>query len=268
MIDWSDLIDELDAWNAAGLTATFWWRDDDAVEPNEKLDRLLEVTATVPIALSVIPGLATKALAKKLIDCKRITVFQHGWRHENHGSSSNPSEYPGNRPVHDVKNELREGRNRILELFGEDFRSVFTPPWGSFDDRFLPLFLESGLPSISREGPRSDATNAAGIFELNVHSNLLIWREDVATFAGANVVIGDLLAHLRARRLSLCDIDEPTGILSHHLDQDSCTFDFVKRLTDVICGHNAAKWLHVSEIFAQHGRCTKANRAWRSVGEI
>ena len=56
MIDWSDLIDELDAWNAAGLTATFWWRDDDAVEPNEKLDRLLEVTATVPIALSVWPA--------------------------------------------------------------------------------------------------------------------------------------------------------------------------------------------------------------------
>lgn len=82
MGEWQALIDELDAWTAAGLTATFWWRDDDGVAPTKQLDRLLATAQPLPIALAIISGWTTKALAEQLDGCQRITVLQHGWHHK------------------------------------------------------------------------------------------------------------------------------------------------------------------------------------------
>ena len=41
MGEWSDLEAELEAWRCRGRRATFWWRDDDAVEATPALERLL-----------------------------------------------------------------------------------------------------------------------------------------------------------------------------------------------------------------------------------
>jgi hypothetical protein len=252
MFGWSALIDELDTWDAAGLTATFWWRDDDAIEPTKQLDRLLAVAAQLPIALAVISGSAIQALAERLRDCRRITVLCHGWHHKNHGSPTNQTEYPGNRPADDVIKEFRQGRERMSALFGEIFQPVFVPPWHRFDDKFLPLLLQAGLWSISRGGARSSAAKDAGVFEGNVHADLVLWQHPYR-FVGARMAIDCLLKHLRGRRLGAFDIDEPTGILTHHSDQDSQAYDFIERLAEVTNAHKAAKWLQSSEIFPRHG---------------
>src|SRR5216684_8019215 len=67
--DWLDLERELDAWRAAGRSATLWWRDDDAVRPTPALDRLLAIAAGVPLALAVIPGPTGAPLAERLVSC-------------------------------------------------------------------------------------------------------------------------------------------------------------------------------------------------------
>jgi hypothetical protein len=252
MSEWPALIDELDAWGAAGSTATFWWRDDDAVEPTEQLDRLLPVAQSVPLALAVIPGLATAALAERLEDCHRITVLQHGWRHSNH-SPSGDSEYPCERPTADVRNELCDGRERLSAMFGERFEPVFAPPWHRFDDAFLPLLAESGIGSISRRGPRKGGARSAGIFESNVHALLIDWTRP-PTFVGDAIALQRILKHLRGRRQRTCDADEATGILTHHLVEDPRSYDFIERLADVVADHRAAEWLPASEIFARQVR--------------
>jgi hypothetical protein len=238
----------LDAWRAAGRTATFWWRDDDAREPTQQLDRLLSVAKSVPIALAVIPGLAVPALAERLRDCRQVSVFQHGWRHTNHGGPGRNSEYPGARAVEDVLNEMRDGRDRLSALFGDQFQPVFVPPWHGFDDRFLPLLAQSGIGAISRKGPRKSRLGAAGIFQSNVQAVFLNWTTPPA-FIGNEPAIERVLAHLRERRLATCDAEEPTGILTHHLDEDSRSYDFIERLVEVIGSHRAAKWLRASDIF-------------------
>ncbi len=55
---WQPLAEELDRWNHAGRIASFWLRDDDAVEPTARLDRLLGLTRTfaIPAVLAVIPA--------------------------------------------------------------------------------------------------------------------------------------------------------------------------------------------------------------------
>ena len=66
--DWPGLSAELDAWAAAGRTATFWWRDDDATAPTPELGRLLRLAGAhgAPLALAVIPAEAGPALAEAL----------------------------------------------------------------------------------------------------------------------------------------------------------------------------------------------------------
>ncbi len=247
------LIDELDAWGEAGLTATFWWRDDDAIEPTEQLDRLLAVAEPVPIALSVIPGLAKPTLAERLEDCKRITVFQHGWRHDSHSPTSEAnSEYPGGRLATDVLRELQDGREQMSTLFGDRFQSVFAPPWHGFADKFLPLLAHSGIGSISRNGPRKHAARAVGIFECNVHAVFINWKQP-PTFIGEGTALERVLKHLRGRRLRIFDTDEPTGILTHHLVEDAPSYDFIERLAEIISAHKAAKWLGAPEIFPRRG---------------
>ena len=67
MVDWPDLTRELDAWAEDGRTATFWWRDDDAVEVTPALEKLLQTAddAETPLSLAVIPG----ALRPDLVSC-------------------------------------------------------------------------------------------------------------------------------------------------------------------------------------------------------
>jgi hypothetical protein len=45
-------------------------------------------------------------------------------------------------------------------------------------------------------------------------------------------------------------VDEPTGILTHHLVQDEATDAFLHRLGVVTGTHAAARWLDPTEIFA------------------
>jgi len=84
---WEDLAAELARWRAQGRTATFWWRDDDAVENTPALGRLLDLrnNLQVPLALAVVPAPAKRSLVDALGYTSATAVLQHGWSHRNHG---------------------------------------------------------------------------------------------------------------------------------------------------------------------------------------
>jgi hypothetical protein len=62
--------------------------------------------------------------------------------------------------------------------------------------------------------------------------------------------LGDIVAHLRARRLGLCDAAEPTGILTHHAVTDDDSAAFLRALGACVGAHRAARWLAGHEVFA------------------
>ncbi len=78
---WAALEAELDIWQAAGRSATFWWRDDDAIAVTPALDRLLALAEGIPVALAVIPGRVEASFAERLGRAPEAAVLQHGWRH-------------------------------------------------------------------------------------------------------------------------------------------------------------------------------------------
>ena len=157
MVKWPDLMAEFDRWEEAGKVATLWWRDDDAVAPTARLDRLLSIASGVPVSLAVIPADAEQELAQWLADYLRsapkasVAVLQHGWRHLNHSGVGEKERIPSGTPKHQRwRRELAAGRARLSDLFGTRAQPVLVPPWNRFDDSLLGLLARCGLTGISR----------------------------------------------------------------------------------------------------------------------
>lgn len=248
MAGWSALTEELDRWRDAGMTATFWWRDDDAVDDTAELDVLLDRFGRLPIALAVIPGLATPKLAAKLAQYASVSVLQHGWRHANHATAGT-SEYPAHRAVEDVSRELSEGRRILMALFGRQTMPVFAPPWHGFDARFLALLRPNGLIGISRKGPRPGRFATEGVVQANAHVAPIEWSNPPA-FAGDELYLDQIIDHLRGRRLGRYDMTEATGLLTHHLAQNDASYSFIARLVGTVSEHAAGRWTKAKDLFS------------------
>lgn len=245
---WHRLVEELDRWGEAGTVATFWWRDDDAVEATPQLERLLDCAGPLPVALAVVPGGAAVGLADLLRSQASVTVLQHGWRHANHAPDGF-NEYPAGRSHAEVSAELAEGRTRLDRLFGTQAIPVFAPPWHGFDDGFLPVLRGNGLRAISRKGKRPATMAAPGVFQANAHVSPIKWT-DPPSFDNEDRYLDQFVDHLRGRRLGECDREEATGLLTHHLVQDRRSFAFIARFVDLVSGHPSAAWLSARTVFA------------------
>jgi hypothetical protein len=229
------------------MTATFWWRDDDAVAPRPELDRLLAYARFIPIALAVIPGLAIRELGEKLRLMPSIVVLQHGWKHTDH-TGGGRNEYPPSRSKDDVNDELTAGRRLLTDYFGEQLAPVFVPPWNQIDERFLSLVAKAGVAYISRKGPRSNVLAGPGLMQVNAHVSPIRWTKP-PSFGSDAEYLAIIEDHLRGRRTGRYDINEPTGLLTHHVAQNDRSYEFIDHLVEVIAQHPAAKWLAGTDIF-------------------
>jgi hypothetical protein len=223
-----------------------WWRDDDAVAPTPRLDRLLRLAGDMPLALAVIPADAVPSLAAELIPYPQVAVLHHGWCHANRAASGNKNEYPAERHPVDVADELDEGRQRLRSLFGPRALPVFVPPWNRFADRFLPLLAEAGLKAISQQAPRHSAPSHS-ITAIDIHLDVTAWQGDRG-FIGTGPALGRLIAELRERRAS--GGDSAIGVLSHHLVMDAATEDFIAQLFQWTHGLPSARWLGAADLLA------------------
>jgi hypothetical protein len=169
----------------------------------------------------------------------------------NHSGVGKKSEFPTERRTSEMASELAAGRARLSDLFGARAQPVLVPPWNRFDDSLSGLLARCGLTGISRARARSGCLRALGIIEVNIHVDLVAWKEGRG-FIGEDAALGGLVEHLRARRLRAGCADEPTGILTHHLVQDQATDAFLDQLITVSVAHPAVLWLDASEIFTSH----------------
>jgi len=240
---WDDLARELDAWAAAGSRATFWWRDDDAASDQPALRRLLSLDAA-PLTLAVIPQ-----GAESLNLPAHASVVQHGHSHRNRAATGQKKcEFPagGDRAV--MAAELKEGGALLRRLFAGRFRPVLVPPWNRIDEALLPLLPRFGLHGISTFGPRDDSIAAPGLHRVNTHVDVIDWP-GTRGFVGEAAALGQVVRHLAARRTGTADHAEPTGLLTHHLQHDEATWDFVAALLQCTMAHPAALWLDVDAAF-------------------
>jgi len=241
---WRWLAGELDRWREAGLQARFWWRDDDASAPGDSLQRLLELSAgsRVPLALAVIPARLHEDLPARLKACEKVSVLQHGWAHRSHAAPGERKlELGGDRDRVHILGELKQGYELLHERFGKQFVPVLVPPWNRIDPDLLERLPATGLRGISTMKARRQAQPVPGLQQVNAHLDPVHWRYRHG-FIGIYPAIAILIQHLVAKRTGYRDAGEPTGLLTHHLEQNDAVWDFCAELLEFINLHPAACW--------------------------
>jgi len=250
-VTFARLDEELARWEDGGREATFWWRDDDAAAPTARLEPLLALARghDIPVALAVVPAALGDSLAGALSTAPRCTVVQHGYAHRNYAPAGAKScELGAERALPIVVEELAAGRDRLRAAFAARFEAVLVPPWNRIDRTVVAALPALGFAGLSTFGPRASRAAAAGVVRCNAHADPIAWREG-RRFVGAERALDALLVHLARRREGAVDPDEPTGLLTHHLDFDADAWKFVGELVARTRRHPAARWVDVAEAF-------------------
>ncbi len=248
---WQWLGHELDAWADKGLSANFWWRDDDATGPGSALDRLVALAEQwdAPLSLAVIPSRLKPGLVDALQDRTLTSVLQHGYTHKNHASPGQRKlELGGNRTSASTIADLKRGYQLLERHFSNRFKPVLVPPWNRIDSQVIGCLGEIGFTGISTMRVRRSAYPAPELLQVNTHLDPVNWRHQRG-FIGVYPAIAILIQHLQSRRTGYRDIDEPTGVLTHHLVQNKAVWRFLEDLLQFICEHPAAVWLDASAIW-------------------
>ena len=248
MTNWRDLGAELNAWSNAGLTATLWWRDDDAVEVTPQLERLIELAEThqIKVTLAVIPAKATPDLATRVANHPHIDIVQHGLSHANHEpDGQKKAELGSHRPSAAVLSDITIGAHQLKCLF-PDTLPVLVPPWNRISDDVVRRLGAIGIKGLSTFQPRPQDKSSLTI--VNTHADIIDWR-GTRGFSGKSAVLAQLTRQLANRRARLVDRNEPTGLLTHHLVHDEECWQFMNDLFTLTREHPAVNWLSARECF-------------------
>jgi hypothetical protein len=245
MASWSDLDCELDRWAGEGLTATLWWRDDDAAELNPEIERLVALAAAhdVPLHLATIPRHLSDALVAALKPYGQLRILQHGYAHVDHAPKGAGSwELGPHRPQARILEELALGSARLRTAFGQRFLPVLVPPWTRIDQDLVARLPGVGLAALSMEGARLRRFAAPGVATFNAHCDPIKWKGG-ARFTGTERALDEIVGHLAARRQGRADIAEPTGLCTHHMAHDGEVWDFVEALLARTLAHGCVRWI-------------------------
>ena len=225
---------------------SFWWRDDDAGRPSPRLERLVELSrgTGTPLLLATVPGWLSDDVAALIERQETIHVAQHGWLHADHSRPGEKRiELGGTASLERLRDQLSEGRCRLLRAFAGKMLPVLVPPWNR-----IHTSLVSELPALGYAGISTFGADRVGRSHDLVHVNPLIdpiaWRTDrsFATLSGLVDRLIPLIASARSGSI---------GLLTHHLDMDEAAFEVIESLFSVARRHSRARWPSPEELFAR-----------------
>lgn len=252
MSAWDALAAELDAWTAVPGGARLWWRDDDLVRPGPRIGRLLALSDrfAAPVLLAVVPQAMDPALAG--LGGRFAWFGQHGWAHADNslppapGARRKKVELGGSCDPDAAAADLARGWSRLQEhLQADRLLPVMVPPWNRIDPAILARLPALGYAGWSGFGARRPDGPLPAV---NVHVDPIDWR-GTGGFAGEGAAIGQLVAHLQAKRSGAADPEEPTGLMTHHAVHDAATWAFVAALLEAVAAHPHAAWVAPPALF-------------------
>jgi predicted glycosyltransferase len=224
-----------------GRPREFWWRDDDAIAPSGALDTLLALAGRhgVPLALATIPAMATPQLAERLATEEGVDILVHGYRHANHAPADRKKQELGYRVPAEILGELSTGLSRLRGLFGTRCLPVLVPPWNRIQADLVPALAVLGFGGLSTYG-RRPADREHGLTIANTHCDPVDWKR-----SGNRLWFADVLDRL----CDSLDLDEPLGLLTHHLVHDAWEWAFLDRLLATLTRHPQIRFISARQVF-------------------
>lgn len=241
-----ELTAHLDWFAERGRKVSFWWRDDDAVEPTPALDRMLAFCNRhgVDMALAVIPKNATENLAARLQDEPHAWVLQHGWQHKNFQRKDlreKAAELGTRRDPDELMAQLTRGKLRLEKLFAAKFIKAMVPPWNRIAPEISRRLPGMGLPGLStftwHNFPRDH--------QVQSHVDIIKWKKQVRFIGWESARLRFDLQLTRRRNTG----SEPVGLLTHHLVHDEECFEFLEEFLAISAHHEGAEWPRVETLF-------------------
>lgn len=210
---WTRLIAR--ALDARAIPLSLFFRDDEAGWADDRLLRLLPLfeEAGLPLDIAVIPATISTKLAAQLAHRARVSglvgLHQHGFAHANHEQGIPRSEFGSARPLAAQRDDIENGRQRLLAYFGNQLDPLFTPPWNRCSSSTGSLLVESGFSGLSRDR-FAEPLRISGLTECPV---AIDWSSKPRGPRGLE---------LWASRCAdgIATADRPYGILIHHLVMD------------------------------------------------
>lgn len=226
---WTALADEFTKWDGLKTKPFIWFRDDDVSKVTPAFERIVTLFATHQIDLyaAAIPGLITENSLKDLSrDYPNVTFLQHGYDHSNHALKGEKKiELGGTWALDKAQQSLLDGKAKLEDLFDERFKPIMVPPWNRIDNDFL-VFTTSAYEAVSLyQNPAPDAA----LKHINCQIDLIDWKNQ-KSFIGTEAALNHLILELQKRRLGIIALDQPIGILLHHLDHTTELTNFLQRL--------------------------------------
>lgn len=226
------------ALDAASAPLDIFLRDDDAGWNDVRLIALLDIAARagVPIDLALIPLALGDALAQELrarIDAApgRVGVHQHGYAHVNHQGEGRSGEFGAARDVNAQRQDLLQGRDRLLQHFAERLDAIFTPPWNRCAPGTPGLLAELRYVALSRD--RGAAPQRA-LPELPV---------DVDWCKHFRAVGPPAIAEALAQAISARGADgQPLGLMLHHAVMDDGELALLEDWLIALAKHPRLRW--------------------------
>jgi peptidoglycan/xylan/chitin deacetylase (PgdA/CDA1 family) len=244
---WGPLSQELDRWAEAGLSATLWLRDDDAVEATPALERLVTLCEShrVPALLAIIPAQAQERLADYLGSRPLVEIATHGFSHRNHAPAGvKKQEFPADRDRDQIQEELAQGRRRLRDMFGPILTDIFVPPWNRISIDVAARLPTLGFRALSGYGRELLFQSPAPLIEINTHLDLIDWHGSRGGHEPAWLA-ANLAEHLAWAR---ANGRRPVGILTHHLIHDAAAWRFLEGLFAHTAANPSVTWTRASDL--------------------
>ena len=203
-------------------------RVDDVDSEESNLERLVSMALKlrVPISLGIIPATLTNGVATFLNSVKRrhpelIELHQHGWAHVNHERDGRKGEFGPARPYDRQREDLRQGRDTLEQLFGDGFFPAFSPPWNVYTADTIRAMTELGFRVLSA-GWHDFGVNAGKIHRYSSTVDLMDWDAAgrLRTLPRLFMPLAGLLAKARG----------PVGLLLHHRTMAPADFGILESM--------------------------------------
>ena len=236
--DWRNLCDDLARFADTGRTLTFWWRDDDAVEPTPALERLIALARrfAFPVAIAMVPTKATRALGERLAAEPLVSTLVHGLAHENHApQDEKKSEFGLHRPIDRLVADAALALETARARLGYGPQPIFVPPWNRIAADLIPRLGALGYKGLSTFGTIARREPAPGLTQINVHIDPIDWRGGRKLRCESDIIATVLKAVAECGR-NVMDEAQPIGLLTHHLVHTEDAWTFCTRLLENLVG--------------------------------